>query len=118
MLDYTGYIEKLIAKESPVLIYAGEFDAQDGPLTQEAWLRGLDFEGSDRFWSQARQTYWVHDSVSDSAEDGVEAELVVGGYWRTSEFLEFLTVAKAGHLVPANFFSASFQMLYDYIHNG
>lgn len=29
----------------PVLIYAGEFDAQDGPKTQEYWLRRLNFEG-------------------------------------------------------------------------
>jgi len=33
LIDYSNYIEKLIAAESPVLIYAGEFDAQDGPKT-------------------------------------------------------------------------------------
>ena len=27
LLDYSKYIEKLIERESPVLIYAGEFDA-------------------------------------------------------------------------------------------
>ena len=31
--DYSNYVEKLIAANSPVLIYAGEFDAQDGPKT-------------------------------------------------------------------------------------
>ena len=59
MIDYSSYGEKLIAAKSPVLIYAGEFDAQDGPKTQEPWLRRLNFEGSDDFWSQSRQTYWV-----------------------------------------------------------
>ena len=33
LIDYSQYVEKLIAAESPVLIYAGEFDAQDGPKT-------------------------------------------------------------------------------------
>ena len=33
LIDYSGYIEKLIDAQSPVLIYAGEFDAQDGPKT-------------------------------------------------------------------------------------
>ena len=59
MIDYSSYVEKLIAAKSPVLIYAGEFDAQDGPKTQEPWLRRLNFEGRDDFWSQSRQTYWV-----------------------------------------------------------
>ena len=27
MIDYSSYVEKLIAAKSPVLIYAGEFDA-------------------------------------------------------------------------------------------
>lgn len=27
MIDYSNYVEKLIADKSPVLIYAGEFDA-------------------------------------------------------------------------------------------
>lgn len=51
MLDYSAYVEKLIAAGSPVLVYAGEFDAYDGPKTQEAWLRRLNFEGSEDFWS-------------------------------------------------------------------
>ena len=33
MIDYSSYIEKLITAKSPVLVYAGEFDAQDGPKT-------------------------------------------------------------------------------------
>ena len=33
MIDYSNFVEKLIAAKSPVLIYAGEFDAQDGPKT-------------------------------------------------------------------------------------
>lgn len=59
LLDYSSYVEKLVGAGSPVLIYAGEFDAQDGPKTQEFWLRKLNFTGSDDFWSQSRSIYWV-----------------------------------------------------------
>ena len=54
LIDYSEYVEKLIAAKLPLLIYAGEFDAQDGPKTQEYWLRRLNFEGSKDFWSQSR----------------------------------------------------------------
>lgn len=33
LLDYSWYVQELIAMKSPVMIYAGEFDAQDGPKT-------------------------------------------------------------------------------------
>ena len=60
--DYSHYVEQLIGVEkSPVLIYAGEFDALDGPATQEHWLRRLVFDGSEEFWSKSRQIYWVDD---------------------------------------------------------
>jgi hypothetical protein len=33
------------------MIYAGEFDSQDGPKTQEEWLRRMVFNGREDFWS-------------------------------------------------------------------
>lgn len=51
LLDYSSYVKDLIDAKSPVLIYAGEFDAQDGPKTQEYWLRKLEFDGSEDFWN-------------------------------------------------------------------
>ena len=54
LLDYSEYVVELINAKSPVLIYAGEFDAQDGPKTQEFWLRRLNFAGSEDFWNQSR----------------------------------------------------------------
>lgn len=47
LLDYTWYFEELYRRKLPVLIYAGEFDAQDGPKTIEYWLRKLTFAGSE-----------------------------------------------------------------------
>ena len=54
LIDYSEYVVKLVNAQSPVLIYAGEFDAQDGPKTQEFWLRRLSFDGDEDFWSQSR----------------------------------------------------------------
>ena len=110
LIDYSSYVEKLIAQQLPVLIYAGEFDAQDGPKTQEYWLRRLNFAGSDDFWRQSRQIYWVDDS-SVTTDDGQ----IVGGYWRESYFFSYLTVPKAGHFVPANYYLPSYQFFSDYI---
>ena len=112
LLDYSSYVEKLIDAQSPVLIYAGEFDAQDGPKTQEHWLRRLTFEGSDAFWSQSRQIYWVQNFTNTESQ-----QLINGGLWRTSDYFEFLTVPKAGHFVPNNYFSPSISFLTDYIAN-
>jgi len=109
MLDYSSYVEKLVAAKSPVLIYAGEFDAQDGPKTQEFWLRKLTFEGSEAFWEQSRDIYWVQNFTN------TETQLINGGYWRTSDYFEYLTVPKAGHFVPNNYYSPSYAFLTDYI---
>ena len=51
MIDYSKVYEKLIEAKLPVLVYAGEFDAQDGPKTQEFWLRRLNFTDSGDFWN-------------------------------------------------------------------
>ena len=94
-----------------MLIYAGEFDAQDGPKTQEFWLRRLSFDGDDDFWSQSRQIYWVQNFTAPATE----TQMINGGLWRTSDYFEFLTVPKAGHFVPNNYFSPSYSFLSDYI---
>jgi hypothetical protein len=52
LLDYSEYVKNLVDAEVPVLIYAGEFDSQDGAVSQEPWLRALDFNGADDFWDQ------------------------------------------------------------------
>ena len=111
LLDYSSYVEELISRQLPVLIYAGEFDAQDGPKTQEYWLRRLTFDGSEDFWSQARQIYWVDSPTSGYGDN----DQIVGGYWRSSTYFNYLTVPKAGHFVPANNYYPSFQFFSDYI---
>ena len=39
MIDYSNVVQELIALKSPLLIYAGEMDAQDGPATINPWLK-------------------------------------------------------------------------------
>jgi hypothetical protein len=41
LIDYTQYITNLVALKLPLLIYAGEWDARDGPKTLEKWMRRL-----------------------------------------------------------------------------
>lgn len=43
------------------------------------------------------------------------ADLINGGLWRSSPYFEFLTVPKAGHFVPQNYFAPTYQFLWDYI---
>lgn len=57
-----------------MLIYAGEFDAQDGPYTQEPWIRKLNIPDYDLFWSQARKIYYIWDDETSS--------YITGGYYR------------------------------------
>jgi vitellogenic carboxypeptidase-like protein len=107
LLDYSWYVQELIYRKSPVLIYAGEFDSQDGPKTQEYWLRRMPFDGSPEFWAQSRQIYWV--------DQPGQTEQIVGGYWRESPYFSYISIPKAGHFVPANNYQPSFSFFSDYI---
>jgi hypothetical protein len=42
MDDYTAIFSDLLSRNFPVIIYAGEFDERDGPLSIEPWLRNVD----------------------------------------------------------------------------
>jgi hypothetical protein len=96
----------------PTMIYAGEFDAQDGPATQEIWLRKLVFDGSEDFWSQSRSIYYVD---VDTKWYGYSP--IVGGYYRQSDYFDYITVPKAGHFVPATYYFPTYQFLADYINH-
>jgi len=74
MIDYSSDFNRLFERNSPVLIYAGEFDAQDGPYTQEPWLRKLNIPDYDLFWGQARKIYYIWDEEL--------ATFITGGYYR------------------------------------
>ena len=108
LLDYSSYVVELVKSELPVLIYAGEFDSQDGAKTQEMWLRNTQIPDSSGLWDSQRLIYWVPDP-SDSSS------YLNGGLYRTNGIFTLLTVPKAGHFVPANYYQPSYQFFYDYL---
>lgn len=40
---------------------------------------------------------------------------MIGGYWRESKYFSYLTVPKAGHFVPNNYYQPSYQFFADYL---
>jgi hypothetical protein len=72
LIDYSASFNTLFARNSSVLIYAGEFDSQDGPYTQEPWLRRLNIPDYDNFWGQARSIYYLQEGT----------KFITGGYYR------------------------------------
>ena len=54
LIDYSHYYQSLLDAEIPIIVYAGEFDAKDGPKGQEAWMKRLRIPGSVDFWTQSR----------------------------------------------------------------
>ena len=102
MIDYSHFVSELIEAKSKVLIYAGEFDAQDGPKTIEPWLRKVQFEGYDDFWAPGKNIYWVQNATN------TEPDLINGGLFRQGDYLSYLTVPKSGHFVPSNYYSPTF----------
>ena len=59
MIDYSSYLVNLVNAGVPTMIYAGEFDSQDGAKTIEPWLRELPFTNKDTLWDSGRSIYWV-----------------------------------------------------------
>ena len=52
MEDYTAKYNFMLAKNLPILIYAGEFDMKDGPLAQEYWMQRISLlKENPMFWS-------------------------------------------------------------------
>jgi hypothetical protein len=94
---------------SRVLVYAGEWDAQDGPATQEAWIRRISLgsqEAYDAFWNTGKALYYVKEDATKNTYDWT------GGYMRQGETLSYLTIPHAGHFVPNpdNYYEAAFEM--------
>ena len=67
------------------------------------------FDGNTDFWNSARKIYWVQNATA------TDTDLINGGLYRNNDFLTYLTVPKAGHFVPNNYYSVTQQFLQDYI---
>ena len=126
MIDYQHYVQQLFNRSHPTLIYAGEFDAQDGPKTIYPWL--CDLIEDDLCGTKQKKIYWVA-NASDTSET---PQLINGGLYIEAQkdpaptnknsgavtapdtYLTFLTVPKAGHFVPNNYYSVTQQFIKDY----
>lgn len=90
MLSQHPNVEKLLEAGLPVLLYQGQFDWKDGVVSNEAWIRQLNWTGRAGYLA-ADRTVWRR------AVDGQ-----IAGYWRHYKTLHQVVVLGAGHLVPMN----------------
>jgi hypothetical protein len=91
--DWSKYYDLIASpKNISILVYSGEYDLTDGPVTMEPWLRLLNMfkANSGAIWNQPRKIYYLKDGEQ------------VGGYYRADPSLRFIlmTVPKTGHFVP------------------
>jgi hypothetical protein len=73
MEDYTQYFDFLMGANYKTLVYAGQWDSRDGPITIEPWLRNLRWLHTNDFFTQNRKIYYYKDT---------DGSTKVGGYYR------------------------------------
>lgn len=109
-IDWTHFYDSMLTLNGgiDVLVYAGAFDQQDGPLTMPLWMKDLQVlqNNDNKFWKQARKIFYLQDGANNDT---------IGGYYRTDSRFTFLSVPKAGHFVPTTNMAATRQFLRDYI---
>ena len=106
-IDWTPFYDSMLTLNGglDVLVYAGSYDQQDGPLTMYEWIRDLQTlqKNNNAFWTQARKIYYLPDGQT------------VAGYYRSDSRFTFLAVPKAGHFVPTTNMAATRAFLRDYL---
>lgn len=109
MIDYSAFFDSFTNGQSGpnFLVYAGQWDNRDGPVTIESWIttQTSNFKASD-LYALDRQIYYVN-----STANGV----YVGGYFRRTPNGKFtlMTVPKAGHYVPRDVLEVTKSMVQD-----
>lgn len=87
--DYTQWYDWIIANGIPTLIYIGEWDQYDGPVSVRSMFKGSKYYGN-KVWETPRNIYYVNSTTQG---------MYVGGYWRADPeyVITLLTVPKMGH---------------------
>jgi len=70
----------------PVLIYAGQFDAECGVASNDAWLSTLPWKGHMGFKSAPRDLWRINGRVA--------------GYWKHYNTLTHVVIRNTGHMTP------------------
>ena len=106
---------------------AGQFDAQDGPGSVEAWTTGLDWPGKAEFFTAKRHIWRMgpettsflqpasgialnnsHSGLPSNGgtvlqlaqQAGSEKPQPIAGYWKHHQSLTSVVLKDAGHMVP------------------
>lgn len=93
-------MEELV-RESRVLLYQGIFDMRDGVASFEAWMKEMEWAGTERFLEAERRVW--------------EVEGKVAGYVQRWGPLTHVVVSGAGHLAPADQGASTQAMIEDWV---
>ncbi|CAK9019538.1 unnamed protein product [Durusdinium trenchii] len=89
MKSQKPHVETLLGAGVRLLLYQGQFDWKDGVVSNEAWIRSLNWTGAEEFLSNERRVWRRPDEQ-------------IAGYWKSFKNLEQVVVLGAGHMVPMN----------------
>lgn len=100
--DYSsdGVIPEMLSAGVRAMIYAGDKDFICNVLGNRRWIDELEWDRSDE-WKKAKESSWE--------VDGEEAGSVV-----EVDGLSFVTVFKAGHMVPMDQAKNAYDMIYKF----
>ncbi|XP_044490773.1 serine carboxypeptidase-like 50 [Mangifera indica] len=82
------HMVEFLVKKSKVLLYQGYFDLRDGPVSTEAWVKTLKWEGLERFLMAERKVWRVNEELA--------------GWVQKWGSLSNVVLFGAGHLVPTD----------------
>lgn len=77
-------------------IVVGDFDLQDGPTGQYAWMKDMDWDGQEEHLNSKWKIYYY---ISDDLNENSEPIHKVGAYTKEFENLKFAIIQAGGHLV-------------------
>ncbi|GFR46687.1 hypothetical protein Agub_g8305 [Astrephomene gubernaculifera] len=87
--DVMKSVKHLVAdllKYKPVLLYQGQWDAECGVGSNDAWIRTLKWAGHGGFTAAPRSFWRVNGRIA--------------GYWKSHDTLDVLVLRNTGHMVP------------------
>ncbi|KAH7516352.1 hypothetical protein FEM48_Zijuj10G0125900 [Ziziphus jujuba var. spinosa] len=88
LMKSVKFMVELLVKKTKVLLYQGHLDLRIGVVSAEAWIKTLNWEGSEKFQTAERKIWKVNGELA--------------GYVQKWRRFSHVVVLGAGHLVPAD----------------
>ncbi|EFJ43239.1 hypothetical protein VOLCADRAFT_66092 [Volvox carteri f. nagariensis] len=85
MKSVKGLVSDLL-QYKPVLLYQGQWDAECGVGSNDAWIHTLQWHGHGGFTAAPRKFWWVNGRIA--------------GFWKSYNTLDLLVLRNTGHMVP------------------